>query len=258
MSGTGNTKRAAELIQLQLNHMNHECEIKNWVHDDFIGWESADAFGFAFPVHAYREPTPFKKKLKKLPSTNKNVPVFVIACCDGDEGNAFFRVGKRLKKKGASLILAIPYYTRSNVLMWEKMMANSGKYDDPKKDEKMLYYAQKLPELVRSNEEIELERKWLSGLFAALVPDRGLRYMIRGKIKVDETKCIKCGQCAKVCMAQCISLDPFPKIKMNECIACLGCLNLCPVDALNAKNTIGKERYKGPGKLKIEPLNGET
>ena len=134
------------------------------------------------------------------------------------------------------------------------MMRNSLEYDDPHKDDKMLYHAKSLPELIKTNKPIKLKKKIEVSLLAAIIPDRGLRYLIRGKIRVDESKCTKCGLCAKTCISQCITLDPFPIINKKKCCACLGCLNLCTNDALDAKNTVGKERYKGPGKLKHHPL----
>ena len=67
ITGTRNTKRAVKLIKLQLNSMNHECAIINWIHNDFNNHDEIDAIGFASPVHSLREPTPFRERLKKLP-----------------------------------------------------------------------------------------------------------------------------------------------------------------------------------------------
>lgn len=82
MIGTGNTKKAARLFQVQLNSMGHQCDIINRAHNKFTSWDDADSFGFAHPVHIWRESTPFRKKIKALPKTNKKTPVFLINCSD--------------------------------------------------------------------------------------------------------------------------------------------------------------------------------
>jgi len=256
MTGTGNTRRAAELFQLQLNSMGYECEIVNWVHHDFASWIDADAFGFAFPVHTYREPTPFRKKLKKLPKLkNTEKPIFIINCCDGAIGNSFYRVGKILKKKGAIIIGTYTYYAHSNVLMWESNMSGSDVRHSKNRDHRMLHFAKALPELIKKKEPVKIDHYLGTGIIGRMVGDWHLRVaMIKGKIQVDKDKCTQCGICADACMAQCITLDPYPKVNMKECVVCLGCLNLCPTDALNAKNTVSKKRYRGPSKLKISPM----
>ncbi len=256
MTGTGNTKRAAELFQLQLNSMGYQCEVINWVHNEFNSWDDADAFGFAHPVHTFREPTPFRKKIKALPKTlNKKIPVFLINCCNGVIGNSFYRVGKLLRKKGAIIIGTYTQYAHSNVLMWEKNLIESKTRHAENKDHLMLQFAKTLPELIEKKESVKIKHYIGTGILGRMVGNWQLRFgMIRGKIKVDKEKCTKCGICAKACMSQCIILNPFPEINMKKCVVCLGCLNLCPIDALDAKNTVGKERYRGPGKLKAIPL----
>ncbi len=64
-------------------------------------------------------------------------------------------------------------------------------------------------------------------------------------VKDEETgryKCIACGQCARVCPAQCISLKGEGKgkerqpvefnVDFSRCIYCGFCVEVCPVDAL--------------------------
>ncbi len=69
----------------------------------------------------------------------------------------------------------------------------------------------------------------------------------RGFIRLVKTedgrfKCIACGQCARVCPAQCISLKGEGKgkerqpvefnIDFSRCIYCGFCVEICPVNAL--------------------------
>jgi len=57
--------------------------------------------------------------------------------------------------------------------------------------------------------------------------------------KIDKTKCIKCGQCAKDCITKIIEFDKenFPIINNeNYCIKCQHCLAICPTGALSILN----------------------
>lgn len=255
ISGTGNTKRAVELIRLQLNSMNHKCSIVDWVHNDFNNWNDADAFGFAAPVHAFREPTPFRKKVKNLPkSVDKQIPVFIIASCAGAAGNIFYRTAKLLKKKGVRIIATYTYYAMDNVLMWAKSFEKSKNKLDPDRNRKVLEFAKTLSGVIEKNKPIKIKRNLGGSIIAVITKDWNLRIMVSNNIFVDENLCIQCGTCAERCISQCINLDPYPVINMKKCVVCLACINLCPKDALNSKKTIGKLRFKGPGKLEIQPI----
>ena len=57
--------------------------------------------------------------------------------------------------------------------------------------------------------------------------------------------CVGCGLCDKICPVNNIEIvDGKPQF-LHHCDHCLGCLNLCPQDAINWKDkTVGKKRYK--------------
>lgn len=56
----------------------------------------------------------------------------------------------------------------------------------------------------------------------------------RMKIRVDESKCIKCGLCAKNCKAACINIqkDAPAVIDPTRCIACGDCMEVCNKSAI--------------------------
>ncbi len=256
MSGTGNTRRAAELVQLQLCALGHVCEVINWARERFQGWDSADAFGFATPVHSYREPTPFKKRIKALPPVpaNTRMPVFLIAGCAGEDGNVFARVGKRLLKRGATVVGSHVYVAPFNVLTWPEWMARINTGSNDVQDHLVLEFARSLPVLFISGTNISFHKRLSYSLVSAVAWDPLVRRFLLGKLDVDESKCVQCGTCADRCMAQCINLDPFPRFDHNRCVSCMGCVNLCPNDAIDSKKTWKKPRFRGLGPLCIRPL----
>ena len=257
ITGTRNTKRAAKLIQLQLRSMNHECSIINWIHNDFNNYDEVDAFGFASPVHTLREPTPFRNRLIQLSKfkSTERIPTFIIACCEANTGAFFYRIAKLLQKKNFNIIGTHTYYAPSNFLMYSRLFERNPKEQDPIRDRGVLEFAKNLPVLVRKNEPIKIKRKLKSGIFTSIfAKDWSLRFILGRKIIVDETKCNKCGKCAKICISQCINLDPFPIVNMKKCVVCVGCISLCPTNALDTKITKGKKRFNGLGKLNIQPI----
>lgn len=77
-----------------------------------------------------------------------------------------------------------------------------------------------------------------------LIRIKGFRNIILEHPKFDYNKCIKCGECAKICPPKAITIKPneFPKIKSTICIRCWCCSEVCPVDAISKTNRplIGK------------------
>ncbi|MBQ7294969.1 MAG: 4Fe-4S binding protein [Clostridia bacterium] len=49
------------------------------------------------------------------------------------------------------------------------------------------------------------------------------------KLRCDESKCVSCGKCARVCK---MNVDPTKIPDSTECIRCGKCVSECPVDAL--------------------------
>ncbi len=58
---------------------------------------------------------------------------------------------------------------------------------------------------------------------------------IRMPIHCDESKCIGCGVCEKVCPAGAIEVQDTPVFNMEKCIQCFCCVELCPHKALKAQ-----------------------
>lgn len=68
---------------------------------------------------------------------------------------------------------------------------------------------------------------WVGGLFGPIV------YRYTKKIpRLRRKECIKCGNCAKICPGEAITLNPYPVFHRNKCIQCLCCVETCPKDAL--------------------------
>ncbi|MBE6905558.1 MAG: 4Fe-4S ferredoxin [Ruminococcaceae bacterium] len=67
---------------------------------------------------------------------------------------------------------------------------------------------------------------------------QGQRYMIN-------QDCIKCGICAKICPAGNITVSDQVKFG-DRCEGCLGCVHLCPKNAIHMKNEKSITRWRNP------------
>ena len=90
--------------------------------------------------------------------------------------------------------------------------------------------------------------KWLCplGAFYALLNKVSLFQM-----QVDQSKCVSCGKCAKVCK---MDVDVTKSPNHTECIRCGMCIRACPTDAVSFRYGFGS----GKQKSKIEQTTTEV
>lgn len=74
--------------------------------------------------------------------------------------------------------------------------------------------------------------------------DRDLLRLSMGRWRVEQARCIRCGQCAKMCPVGAIALSPLP-VRGKGCIGCWGCFNLCPQGAIESNLARNRLRYPG-------------
>lgn len=62
---------------------------------------------------------------------------------------------------------------------------------------------------------------------------------------IDHQKCLKCGECTRICPPKAMTIQPgkFPALKMTLCIRCWCCAEVCP------QNAIKKSKRPWPGRL---------
>jgi len=218
------------------------CDVYDINRLEFNDFEKYDLFGFASPVFAFRETTPMRRFIRNIPKMEKFA--FVFCTCEGNNGNALYRMYSKLKTKGIKVIAKETFYYPSSYLPWKK----KDKKDVVKQSEvdKAIEFGKSIPPLYESIKDAKkfshISWSFLGAFLGRMSSDFNLR-LVLGKIKVDEELCTKCGTCEKMCPTNAIKLDPFPVIS-NKCTGCVGCINLCPVGALNSSSTKNKPQYK--------------
>ena len=60
--------------------------------------------------------------------------------------------------------------------------------------------------------------------------------MVKPKAKVDGSKCLACGGCISVCPQDAISMcGGRAFVLLDKCISCAICIQTCPVGAINGE-----------------------
>ncbi len=62
-------------------------------------------------------------------------------------------------------------------------------------------------------------------------------------VEINPEKCINCGECERVCKAECINLTDFT-VDDSRCLICFDCMEVCPNDAINYRT--GRHRLRMP------------
>lgn len=65
-------------------------------------------------------------------------------------------------------------------------------------------------------------------------------------IKIDKAKCTGCGNCVKVCLAECFEIvKKLARVKtLKKCMECASCWYICPENAIIFTWPIGGTGYK--------------
>ena len=94
--------------------------------------------------------------------------------------------------------------------------------------------------------------KWLCplGAFYALLNKVSLFQM-----QVDQSKCVSCGKCAKVCK---MDVDVTKSPNHTECIRCGMCIRACPTDAVSFRYGFGSGKQKNKTEQTTEVKTEES
>ncbi len=89
------------------------------------------------------------------------------------------------------------------------------------------------------NLKIKLPITFMSGNFIGKIVNK-LFYntVAKFRLKLNEKKCLKCGQCLKSCPVKALSFKAgsYPIIDKKKCIQCYCCYELCPYEAWDLKS----------------------
>ena len=83
----------------------------------------------------------------------------------------------------------------------------------------------------------------LAGLFGQRLWFYNKTTGYKDNVKIDPSKCIGCGICAKNCPTQNITIVDGKAVASSKCTMCYRCINHCPKQAMTL---LGKTLYEQP------------
>lgn len=227
-SGTGNSLYAARKIAAETGA--EVCNMRDLAQcdDNFIG--------FVFPTHYFGLPKNVYSFLENIIISNKNAYIFSVTVYGGFSPGVNGAVDKLLKKQGLRLSYGAKVIMSSNYLPIFK--ANDSNKLWKRADKR-------LDEIARDVKNLVLKRLGAYTIFNKIAQRIYPPNMGNCAENFTVNDCNSCGLCERVCPNDNITLENGAPKFGEKCGHCLGCLNVCPADAIDyGKSTRGKRRYK--------------
>jgi Ferredoxin len=232
-SGTGNTKRAVDIITEDLKENQFEVAQKVIGKAKPVIIEKADFHIFAFSILSWSAPVFVKKYLHHLPQ-GQGERAAALAVYAGDPGHALLEVERLLRRKGYDIFLSGGATYLSN---WSQMTNPPNVTESEEKLDAGDKMASSFSESFCKG-EAKLFSKENSGSFLTRFSAFSFGLIGRrllGKAYIADSNCNRCGVCVKSCPVHAISLAGMSRKKPHwnfNCEDCARCINICPKKAI--------------------------
>lgn len=246
-SGTGNSEYAARMLSLKMDEEVVSIgESVKAGKSEFILTDE-ETLGFVFPVYAFDVPEIVLNFIKTMKLENYlKQYVFAVFTCGMNTGISHRRLKKALAERGVELRLACDLCMPDNYIV----MFNPPSLE---KQEKILAVAEHtIAEIAQAiddrTEGVVLRGKNPPNFVSRLMSYFFNKYAMNTKKFYATDACISCGQCERVCLDSAIALERGrPRWREGNCVKCMGCINRCPVRAIeHGGSTVNRARYVHP------------
>jgi len=230
-SGTGNSRWVAEQFASKTNDVAF-----NIINQTAKLSMDGKSIGLVFPIHAWGIPEPVIEFIKQL--SGKPEFAFAVCTCGGEAGKAMENLS-RIFPLDSSYSIVMP----NNYVMGSQL-------EHKEKVEAIIAAAKS--KLVRIADQIIAKQPvrdvyagnlaWIKSNLIHL----GFNMAARRTDPFFVTdKCISCGQCARDCPANTITMVEGRPQWGKKCYQCTACINLCPTQAIEyGRGTASRSRYR--------------
>jgi len=243
-SGTGNTQLVVDEMSRFFQDNKVEV-IKQRMEKSRAAEVNLDSvIGLAFPVACFSTYKFVWRWFESLPETTSSTKIFMVDTMAAFSGGMVGPLRTLLRKKGYDTIGAKEIIMPSNY---------SDKRTKRKKDrvvEKGVLEARKY-----AHDILFGVSKWNASATPNPIQYIGKSEKVwdfmrnRYDLEMNETLCIKCGICYKLCPVYNISMEHFPEFG-DRCELCMRCVAFCPTQAIDIKNM----KYKHYQAVKAEEM----
>ena len=238
-SGTGNSRFAAEKIA-EITGDELVC-LNNYIKDGIAGdFVSGKPFVLVCPTYAWRVPPVVEKYLETAKLEGSEDMYFVLTCGSSTAGAQNYarklcdKIGKKFKGF-------------RTVVMPENYIAM---FPVPDLDEAEDIVKKAVPVIedaarkIAAGEYLDEKVPALGGFISSVVNWFFFKYLVKDKGFHLEKECTSCGQCAKLCPMNNISLKDGKPVWGGNCTHCMACICGCPAECIEYKNaSIKRRRY---------------
>ena len=239
-SGTGNSnyvaKRIADALDDALVNLNDRIKAS-----DTSSVETGERVIIVTPTYAWRIPRVVRDWLRKTELRDAKQAWFVMTC--GSEiGNADKYNRELCAEK------AISCMGTAQIVMPENYIAM---FSAPQADEARQIVAKAEPDIDRAIDAIQANQPFAptrNNLYDRFMSGPVNPIFYKFFVKADafnvSDACIGCGQCAKRCPMNNITLKNGKPLWGKDCTHCMACICYCPVSAIEyGKKSVGQPRY---------------
>lgn len=244
-SGSGNTKHLTNELTTILRQLSVHCSIHEFLTTPPPPVD-CDFFGICFPVYCWSPQWLIVQWVRSLPDL-AGKKCFIFENYAGQPANAARRLWSELKKKNANVVAigsTMAPETWTFARSEKHMPLLDKKYSETNDKIDISKFAKHIIDAVTGKIESDKVKPYRWSWFDMVVPFYTKQMIgISYGIKIDKSKCTKCGLCVGNCPSGSLTMQSYPTYK-KPCAACYGCINICPTDAINSFGTKGKVRYR--------------
>ncbi len=246
-TGTGNSLFFAQGIADALGEklLSIPSEMRSSHAGDEYTLTENETLGFVYPVYAWGPPKIVLDFISSLKVNGAKPYVFSVCTCGEQEGHTSKILRKSLAHRGLSLDCAFTARMPNNYIVGYDVDSEQVVKDKLRNAENQLV---SILDTIskRKTGKTDLIQGTFPALKSAVVNPLFNQFAIStGKFYATDA-CTSCGLCERICPVGTIKIDGKPTWG-KTCTQCLGCLNRCPVHAIQyGKGTENRGRYVHP------------
>ena len=246
-SGTGNSLFFAQNLAVALGEklLSIPAELKCGIPVGGYEISENETLGFVFPVYAWGPPKMVRDFISELTVTGAVPYVFSVCTCGDEEGKTTEVIKKALSRRSLTLSSSFAVRMPNNYIIGYDV-------DSPDVESTKLRNADE--QLISITDTVVRRHR---GVFrtlpgsqpsfkTAIINPLFNRFAMSTSRFYATDACTGCGLCERICPAATIKVSGKP-VWGKSCTQCLGCLNRCPVGAIQyGPGTQNKGRYVHP------------
>ena len=241
LSGTGNTKHVTELLFKEFGANGALVPI------DSSGVDVAledDELILAYPTQFSNIPYLVRDFINKRADIWQGKKIFLITTMGLFAGDGTGCAARLLKKYGAVITGGLQIVMPDSIGDCKalKKSHEQNKEIIAKADKRIIDAASQMRAGKYYKEGLSFASH-LAGLFGQRLWFYNKTTGYTDKLKIDPSKCIGCGLCAKNCPTQNIRIEDGKAVSSNQCTMCYRCVDYCPKQAITL---LGKTLHEQP------------